>query len=203
MNRIKLQYSPKEITTDLYTYGLEWMNDKFKEYKGLYHTYTTGEVYTEPVWHPAKSIKLIPYKDVTTLSYAYKQLKPDIKTKYKSIYPFNVTINISDIKKTWITRYFVQRQTDYVIIEIDLLQINDLNSNLIDPNLYKSVKLNWFIAGPLHDSGTTIVTRGVLTKNKLAVNAAEKIIPGIRNRLNNLSELYIDTTFKVPADINV
>jgi hypothetical protein len=203
MNRIKLQYSPKEITTDLYTYGLEWMTDKFKEYKGLYHTYTTGEVYTQPIWNPATSIKLIPYADVTTLSYKYKQLKPDIKTKYKSIYPHYVTINTTDIKKTWITRYFVQRQTDHVIIEINLDQLNDINSNLIDPNLYKSIKLNWFIAGPLQDSGTAIKTRGVLTKNKLAVNDAEKTMPLIRNRLSNFSEFYNDTDFKVPNDINV
>lgn len=203
MNRQKLQYSPKEITTDLYTFGLEWMTDKFKEYKGLYHKYTTGEVYTEPIWNPAKSIKLIPYTDVTTTTYKYKQLKPNLKTKYKSIYPHQVTIDIADIKKTWITRYFVQRQTDYAIIEINLDQINDLNSNLIDPNLYKSVKINWFISGPLQDSGTVIKTRGVLTKNKLAVNAAEKTMPGIRNRLNNFSELYNDTDFKVPNDINV
>jgi hypothetical protein len=203
MNRIKLQYSPKEITTDLYTYGLEWMTDKFKEYKGLYHTYTTGEVYTQPIWNPTTSIKLIPYADVTTLSYKYKQLKPDIKTKYKSIYPHYVTINTTDIKKTWITRYFVQRQTDHVIIEINLDQLNDINSNLIDPNLYKSIKLNWFIAGPLQDSGTAIKTRGVLTKNKLAVNDAEKTMPLIRNRLSNFSEFYNDTDFKVPNDINV
>ncbi len=203
MNRQKLQYSPKEITTDLYTFGLEWMTDKFTEYKGLYHTYTTGEVYTQPEWNPAKSIKLIPYADVTTLSYKYKQLKPDLKTKYKSVNPFNVTISAVDVKKTWITRYFVQRQTDYAIIEINLDQINDLNSSLIDPNLYKSIKLNWFIAGPLQDSGTNIITRGVLTKNKMAVNVAEKTIPSIRNRLSNLSEFYTDTDFKVPFDINV
>jgi hypothetical protein len=202
MNRQKLQYSPKEITTDLYTFGLEWMTDKFKEYNGLYHKYTTGEVYTQPEWNPAKSIKLIPYADVTTLSYKYKQLKPDLKTKYKSVYPFNVIIDIADIKKTWITRYFVQRQTDYAIIEVNLDQINDLNSSLIDPNLYKSVKLNWFIAGPLNDTGTTIKTRGILTKNKLAVANAEKKMIGISNRLKNLSELYQATDFKVPFDIN-
>ena len=203
MNRQKLQYTPKEITTDLYTFGLEWMTTNFKEYKGLYHTYTTGEVYTHPVWHNTKSIQLIPYADTTTLEYQYKQLKPKIKTKYKTVYPFNIIIDIADIKKTWITRYFVQRQTDHVIIEINLDQLNDINSNLIDPNLYKSIKLNWFIAGPLQDSGTAIKTRGVLTKNKLAVNDAEKTMPLIRNRLSNFSEFYNDTDFKVPNDINV
>ncbi len=107
MNRQKLQYTPKETTTDLYTFGLEWMTTQFKEYKGLYHKYTTGEVYTEPTWNSAKSIPLIPYADTTTTIYQYKQLKPKIKTKYKSVYPVNVTVTLADIKKTWITRYFL------------------------------------------------------------------------------------------------
>ena len=203
MSRIKLQYTPKEITTDLYTFGLEWMTDKFKEYKGLYHTYTTGEVYTEPMWHNAKSIPLIPYANTTSIAYQYKQLKPKIKTKYKTVYPVKITIDIADIKKTYITRYFLQKQTDYSIIEINLDQLNDLDSDIIDPNLYTSVKLKWYIAGPLLDTGTGIKTRGVLTKNQLEVNVAEKVMTGIRSRLINLSEYYTDTDFKVPADINV
>ncbi len=81
-------------------------------------------------------------------------------------------------------------------------QIDDLESNIIDPNLYKSIKIKWYISGPLQDTGTTIITRGVLTKNQLAVNAAEKKMIGISNRLLNLSEYYYDTDFKVPIDIN-
>jgi hypothetical protein len=146
---------------------------------------------------------LIPYADVTTLVYKYKQLQPKLKTKYKDVQPFNVTVDIADIKKTWITRYFVQRQTDYAIIEINLDQLNDLDSNLIDGNLYKSVILNWYISGPLNDIGTTIKTKGVLTKNKNEVNNAEKTINNIRVRLYNLSEYYNDTNFKVAPDINV
>jgi hypothetical protein len=203
MNRQKLQYTPKEITTDLYTFGLEWMTTNFKEYKGLYHTYTTGEVYTHPVWHNTKSIQLIPYADTTTLEYQYKQLKPKIKTKYKTVYPFNIIIDIADIKKTWITRYFLQKQTDSSIIEINLDQLNDFESNRIDPNLYTAVKLNWYISGPLQDHGIDIKTRGVLTKNQLEINVAEKTMPGISKRLTNLSEFYYSSDFKVPADINV
>lgn len=203
MNRQKLQYTPQEITTDLYTYGLEWMTTQFNEYKGLYHKYTTGEVYTEPVWHNTKSKQLLPYANTTTNEYQYKQLKPKIKTKYKAVYPVIVSIDIVDIKNTWISRYFLQKQTDYSIIEINLDQLTDLESGLIDPNLYTSIKLNWYIAGPLLDSGIAIKTRGVLTKNKLEVNVAEKTMPGISNKLQNLSEYYYDTDFKAPADINV
>ena len=203
MSRLKLQYTPKEILTDLYTYGLEWMTDQFVEYTGLYHRYTTGEIYTEPVWHDTKSIKLIPYIDTPLMVYQYKQLKPKLKTKYNSLYPVMPSIDIVDIKQTWIYRYFVQRQTDYSIIEIDLKQYDDLDAGLIDPNLYKSVIVKWYIAGPLMDAGTDIKVLGVLTKNNSEVNVANRVLPNIRRRLSNLSEYYTDTDFKVPADINV
>jgi hypothetical protein len=179
------------------------MTDQQIEYKGLYHKYTTGEVYTEPMWNSTKSIQLIPYVNTPLIVRRYKQIKPKLKTKYNSIYPFSVSIDIDDIKKTYITRYFLQKQTDYSIIEIDSDQYDDLNSGLIDPNLYISVTLNWYITGPILDTGTTIKVLGVLSKNTASINQAEKVITNIRVRLSNLSEYYTDVDFKVPADINV
>ena len=203
MSRIKLQYTPKEIIADLYTYGSEWMTTQQIEYKGLYHRYTTDEVYTEANWNATKSIQLIPYVNTPLNVRKYKQLKPKIKTKYNSLQPFSVSIDIVDIKKTYITRYFIQKQTDYSITEIDSDQYDDLNAGLIDPNLYTAVTVKWYIAGPLLDTGTGIKVLGVLTKNKMSLTDAEKAIPGIRGRLTNLSEYYTDTDFLVPADINV
>ena len=203
MSRIKLQYTPKEIITDLYTYGSEWMTEQQVEYKGLYHKYTTGEVYTQPVWDDNKSIALVPYVNTPFNVRTYKKLKPKIKTKFNSIYPVNITIDPEDIKKTWITRYFLQKQTDYSITEINSTQYDDFSSGLIDPNLYKSVTVKWYISGPLFDTGTSIKVLGVLTKNEMSLNAAEMVIGGIRSRLTNLAEYYTDIDFKVPKDINV
>lgn len=203
MSRIKLQYTPKEIITDLYTYGSEWMDEQQLEYKGLYHKYTTGEVYTEPAWDSNKSIPLVPYANTPLIVRRYKQIKPKLKTKYNSIYPFNISIDINDIKKTYITRYFLQKQTDYSITEIDSDQYDDLNAGLIDPNLYISVTLKWYITGPILDTGTTIKVLGVLSKNNASINQAEKVITNIRVRLSNLSEYYTDVDLKIPADINV
>jgi hypothetical protein len=202
MSRIKLQYTPKEIITDLYTYGLEWMTDRQIEYKGLYHKYTTGEVYTEPVWDANKSIILVPYVNTPFNVRTYKQLKPKIKTKFNSIYPINISIDPTDIKKTFITRYFLQKQTDYSITEINSAQYDDFSSGLIDTNVYKSVTIKWYIAGPLFDEGDGVKVLGVLTKNKMSLNAAEKDIIGIQSKLTNFAEYYTDTDFKVPKDIN-
>lgn len=204
MSRIKLQYTPSEITTDLYTYGKQWMTEDNVEYIGLYHRYTTGEIYTEPTYSEALSKKLIPYEIVNTLKASYKKLKPTLKTKFETIYPIIQTLTQDDIKRGYITRYFAYRQTDLVAIEIDLKQYDAIGSNTLDSNLYKPIKLKWYITGPIQDVVNGIVkTNGVQTKNKMSVVAAEKDAPGIGFFLRNLTEFYIDTDFKVPADINV
>ena len=58
MSRQKAYYTIDEITNNLYTTGSEWMLQNFTEYKGLYHTYITGEVYTQAKWNPKTSKKL-------------------------------------------------------------------------------------------------------------------------------------------------
>ena len=57
MARLKLYYPVDEITTNLYTTGKEWMTTDKKEYVGLFHLYTTGEAYTQPMWNPKSSLQ--------------------------------------------------------------------------------------------------------------------------------------------------
>jgi hypothetical protein len=204
MSRIKLQYAPSEITTDLYTYGKEWMSEVGIEYIGLYHKYTTGEVYTEPVYNETTSIKLISYENLNTRKYEYKKLNPNIQTKFKSLYPIRISLTTEDIKRGYITRYFAYRQNDYTITEIDLAQYDNIGSNILDSNLYKAIKIKWYITGPKIDtSNGLVITQGVQTKNRIEVMAVENDAPGISFYLSNLTEFYMDTDFKVPADINV
>ena len=61
MARLRLHYTPNQITKALYTTGSEWQTESGTEYIGLYHTYTTGEVYSESEWNSKTSIKLIEY----------------------------------------------------------------------------------------------------------------------------------------------
>ena len=83
--RQKQIYKESEITTDLYTWGEEWQTEDGVEYKGLYHKYTTGEIYTQPVWNELSSKKLVKYQipDIPIIA-LYKTLhKNKIQTNYK------------------------------------------------------------------------------------------------------------------------
>ena len=75
MARQKKYYSHNEIENNLYTFGAEWMYESGVIYVGLYHKYSTGEVYTESVWNVQTSKKLIAYEDISTNTFKYKKLK--------------------------------------------------------------------------------------------------------------------------------
>ena len=74
--RDKLYYPDNEITKNLYTFGNEFMLSNI-EYKGFYHKYSTGEIYTLKEWNPLLSNKLLPFEDTSGLKFRYKQLKPN------------------------------------------------------------------------------------------------------------------------------
>jgi hypothetical protein len=78
--RNKIYYPPNEINVNLYTFGNEFMIDNV-EYKGFYHTYSTGEVYTLKRYKAGKSKKLKPFKKLSQEILKYKKLKPGLKTK--------------------------------------------------------------------------------------------------------------------------
>jgi len=75
MSRQRLHYTPNQITKALYTTGSEWQTEMGALYIGPYHTYTTGEVYSETEWNPQKSIKLLPFVTDSKAVSSYKQLK--------------------------------------------------------------------------------------------------------------------------------
>ena len=62
--RQKAYYTVDEITNNLYTAGSAWMDESGVEYIGLYHQYSTGETYTQPIWSYNNSVKLIKYENV-------------------------------------------------------------------------------------------------------------------------------------------
>ena len=96
--RYKLHYAENEITKNLYTFGKEFMLNNI-EYKGFYHKYSTGEVYSLKEWNPLLSNKLLPFEDTSGLKFRYKQLKPNLKTKkFKSKIEENINnIDINNI----------------------------------------------------------------------------------------------------------
>ena len=202
MARLRSYYSLDEVITDQYTNGLEWMYEDNTPYIGIYHRYTTGEVYSEPNWVPDVSKKLIPYADPTTLTFKYKRLK-NIKTKYVSVNKHILEITSDDFKNGYVTRYFISKVNEQSIFEISKDTYDAYNGSLIDPNLYTVISIKWVIVGiPETIKKNGIMTLGVADRNKKEVLKAEQYMPGISITLNKLLEFYTDTDFNVPVDIN-
>lgn len=202
--RQKTYYTKSDIENNLYTIGNKYMLSDTTEYKGTYHRYkSTGEIYTEPEWSPLQSKLLIPFKEISPLILLYKTLNPDIKTEYIGPTEHRVKISMEDRKNGSINRYFLQKVNESQIIEISKQIFEDFAALKVDPNLYKTAKLKWHITGEIDDlQNGSLLTKGVKTKNKQAVEKTNKDLQGITRRLKNFTEFFSDTTFKVPADIN-
>lgn len=200
--RQKAYYTADETIYNLYTTGQEWMTEDMVEYKGLYHQYITGETYTESTWRPDKSVKLIKFELPNPKINTYKNIKT-VSTKYNPIRSYYPTVTQTDIANKYIQRYFIKKINESAITEIDEQQFNDWTNKKIDPNLYTAIKLIWYISGPLNtETIQGIVVPSVNTLNSQRVISAERNMPGISKKLNNLLELYSDSDFRIPKDIN-
>lgn len=201
--RKKSYYTAKEITNNLYTNGKEWQLSDGTEYRGLYHTYTTGETYTGATWDTKTSSILIPFVIEAPIKKLYKTLK-SILTKYNVI-PNNgqVVITAEDRNRGFLYRYFIRKINETNILEIDESQYNAYISGSIDPNLYTVVKITWHITGNIQDEKSGIAVKpGVISKNTAELKTAEQRLSGITAKLTNLTEYYTDADFVVPKDIN-
>jgi hypothetical protein len=207
MARLKLYYPVDEITTNLYTSGQEWMTLDKKEYVGLYHTYTTGETYTQPIWKPRSSVQLIPYYEISpdnNKNIMYQQLT-DFQYDGKYVSPKSISPQIKkqDILNGNIQRFFFKKHNEFNIIETNRLQYQQWQNGIIDTKLYTAIQINWYITGNIDDEIVNgYVKEGVASKNKKQIALASKQLPLITSHLTNLTEFYIDATFTIPADIN-
>jgi hypothetical protein len=200
--RKRLHYTPNQTTNNLYTFGGEWATVDNIEYIGPYQTYTTGETYTGSEWNPNTSKQLIAYVAKISTNKLYRQLK-NIQLGTQTPTRYFPEVTASDRVNGYITRYFIKKQNDLHVIEIDSAQYTDWTINKIDKNLYASTQLQWWITGDISNYNNNGVTMyGVVYKNKKAVIEAEIVLPGIQNKLINYTELYTDTTYSVPPDIN-
>lgn len=205
--RKKAYYTASEIVNNLYTTGNEWQLQNGTIYVGLYHKYTTGEVYTEAVWDDNLSKQLLPYEDVPLSKTSYKLAinnnSKKITTTYKTPYTSVLTVTTTDRGNGFCYRYFIKKTNQSIILEIDETQYKEWLSKKIDPNLYTAIKITWHISGNIQDEIIqNVVKKGVITKNLAEVQKAEKTLPGISTKLSNLTQYYSDSDFIVPKDIN-
>jgi len=69
--------------------------------------------------------------------------------------------------------------------------------------LYRFVAVKWFVSGTLTDiNDGNVKTLGVISKNLQQIQNASNVIPNISSKLSNPAELYVDTEYVVPVDIN-
>ena len=200
--RIKAFYSANETITNLYTTGQEWMTADNKEYIGLYHKYSTGEVYTQPKWNVDKSKKLIKYKVLDSTITEYNNITT-VKLNYDSFKTYNIKITRQNIDDGFINRFILKKINENKFYEVDNETYESYTKKKIDPSLYIGVKIKWTISGPLQTNRTgPIVILSVRDKNIAEIEKAEKEIPGLSIYLNNPLQYYTDNDFISPADIN-
>jgi hypothetical protein len=178
------------------------MTEDNVEYRGTYHSYITGEVYTGSTWNAKTAKKLITFLDLSSKNAEYQQLKP-ASLVFDKPNPTLVSITQQQINNKMVDRYFLKKVNETSIIEVDAEQYQKWISKQIDSVVYLGISIPWTIAGEIEDTiinGTMI--KGVRTKNNLQIQYANSKIPGISDYLNNPLQYYLDTTFVIPQDIN-
>ena len=200
--RIKSYYSANEIVNNLYTSGQELMTTDNVEYIGLYHKYTTGEVYSQPTWDKNKSVKLIKYKDQPESVIEYNKIS-DIEIDYKSFNTYNVAITKENINTGYVDRFIIKRANDNVFYEVNSDTYDMYTREDIDPVLYLAVKFKWYITGNINDVRQgNILIPGVPSNNYKELQTAEKTVPNITSYLKDLLQYYVDNDNVTPKDIN-
>jgi hypothetical protein len=202
--RNRIYYTKAQITTGLITAGSEWMFTDNVEYIGQYHTYTTGEVFSEPVFVNTKSRILIPYVDLKKLNqqtnvgfdlaknFEYDNIKTlDVK---KSITPNPSAIfpADSDIKRGWMDRYFAQKVNDDSFLELSAKDFGKVGTATgLDSILWQKFKIRWKITGPIVDiknSDGSIKEAGIENTNRRTTLIASDNYPSIKTYIIDYRE---------------
>lgn len=203
MARLKSYYTADEITNNLYTTGSQFMTEDNAEYIGLYHAYSTGERYTNATWNSKLSKRLVPYTKFDTTNEQYQLLKPGIVLKYETPSASSVVIKKMDIDNGYVNRYFLQKINETKILEVSQITYDKWASNVIDKKLHNAATLQWSITGNIEDVTINgILSIGVISKNKTAVEEASQTIPDLALILTNFTQFYTDVNYVVPVDIN-
>jgi hypothetical protein len=193
MKRSKLYYPKTAITENLYTNGGEYMFETGTMYVGYYHKYDTGEVFTRPVWDPNKSIKLLPYTDISGLPAGSYQTPGQLKAfllsdlnqkKYKNPISNTTSPSDDDYIRGYYYRYFtVKRNEPEKMTEITRTEfLNAGNVSGINTFLYKVGKIKWHLIGDEYDTKNqngVVIKKGVIDNNAREVFALLQTYPYI------------------------
>jgi hypothetical protein len=212
--RKKLYYSDSQIQKNLYTQGKEWMTiDDWVEYRGYYHRYITGEIFTGPDWNAKTSKKLIPYKSRSKMFFEYIDTKNYMTyngekkeiigssvfnaSRYKAPRPVKRKPTDDEILSGVMTRYFVYKRNEpnRLFFEINKGQhdLHSINNVGMDQSLYGTINFNWKLDGPEYDifENGLLVNPGVFDTNKRIVLRHSKKFPKLAEVVTDFFEYTV------------
>jgi hypothetical protein len=200
MRRKKLYYPEYQIQKDKFTNGGELMDSSGNEYIGYYHTYVTGEIFSQSQYDSVKSIKLYPLrKDIQS---TYKKLKVKnnsylgfLKSDLNMIKYSQPAYQLSkpsedDFLAGFYFRYFaVKRNEPTKILEISKNQFSSYGRVAgINDKLYIVDSIRWNVTGPEFDIKTesgSIVSYGVVSSNLRTLDQLSRKYPYIKTIFSN------------------
>ncbi len=203
--RRKTYYTADETTNNLFTTGKQWMTADRVEYKGPYHKYLTGEVFTGAKWNNKTAQPLFLYESPSKNKEIslYRTLKPKINTLYDEPKSTGITITKTNINSGVVRRYFYKKYDNEKVFETNTTTYKNIQKNFIDKKLYVTATIDWFITGEKQDTFIQgVYIAGVVTKNSQQIKQVSKTMPGISAILTNPLQYYTDSDFITPTDIN-
>jgi len=188
MARRPLYVPASDIGPAEYTPGKDYMLEDGKEYIGLYHVYSNGQIWSGPSFDKY-SKELQEYVGTiangTAEAGMYFTLTGTKFNKHRvPEYHYPQPIK-KDYDKANFMRFFVAKKNDAsTITEVNKKQyakINISNKVGINDDIYRQVQLKWSLSGP---------KASVMQFNKAAILKAAKLIPTIKSYLGDLAEYY-------------
>ena len=203
--RRRIYYTKAQTNTGLVTKGKEWMFTDGTEYIGQYHSYTTGEVFTEPSYVSGKSKKLIPYIDYTGIlkttgdfelnratNSEYDLVKNIDVKKSKYLNPNSESPTDKDVVKGFMIRYFVYKVNDGQLVELDKDGYGKVGTDDgFDAILWHKFKIRWKLSGSdydIIDRVGNIKEAGIIDTNMRTVAVTSETYPSLMEYITDYRE---------------